>query len=69
MTIDNSRPSYAALIAALRDEFDSLALDALDIQLREHRYDINSIGVLAQAVRDARDPSVVFAVTENRAVA
>lgn len=49
------RPSYVALVAALRAEFGQPALEAIWIQMREHRYNTTSLGVLAQAVHDAND--------------
>lgn len=49
------RPSYTALVAALRTEFDPLALESLDHQMREHRTNHSSLGVLSQAVHDAND--------------
>jgi len=52
----NHRKSYRALVAALRAEFGPTARDAIWIGLlRDHRYDVTSIGTLAQAVHDARD--------------
>lgn len=51
----NHRPLYVALVAALRAEFNDLQLEALWIGMREHRYNHNSLGVLAQAVHDAHD--------------
>jgi len=52
---DNHRPSHVLLVAALRSEFNDLTLDAMTIQLSEHRYDRGSLGVLVQAVHDAHD--------------
>jgi len=52
----NHRPSYVALVAALREEFNDLQLESLWIQVRGNRYDVSSLGVLAQAVHDAHDP-------------
>ena len=49
------RPTYVALVAALRDEFNPMQLEALGIAMREHRYNIGSLGVLAQAIHDAHD--------------
>lgn len=49
------RDTYRALVAALRAEFGPLALESIWIQMREHRYDTSSLGVLAQAVHDAHD--------------
>jgi hypothetical protein len=54
MTADQ-RPSFVALAAALRTEFNDLQLEALWIQMREHRYDLTSLGTLAQAVHNAHD--------------
>lgn len=51
----NHRPSYVALVAALRAEFNDMQQEALWIQLREHRYNTSSLGTLAQAVHDAHD--------------
>lgn len=48
-----NRSRYAALVAALRDEFDATALESISIQMREHLYNVSSIGVLARAVYDA----------------
>jgi hypothetical protein len=53
--VDNHRTSYVGLVAALREEFSDLQREALWIQMREHRYDTSSFGVLAQAVHDAQD--------------
>ncbi|MFI2663209.1 hypothetical protein [Micromonospora carbonacea] len=50
-----SSPSYVALVAALRSEFNPLALEALRIQLAEHRNSLTSLGTLTQAVFDAGD--------------
>jgi hypothetical protein len=64
----NHRRSYVALVAALREEFnDRSSLEALWIQMRQHRYDISSLGVLAQAVHDAHDPvyDVAAAVADS----
>ncbi|WP_346536985.1 hypothetical protein [Micromonospora sp. DPT] len=52
---EQHRPDYIALVAALRAEFLPTSLDALWIQMRGHRYNTTSLGVLAQAVHDARD--------------
>ncbi|TDB84490.1 hypothetical protein E1091_17475 [Micromonospora fluostatini] len=52
---ENTQPSYVALVAALRSEFSPMALEALRIQLAEHRYVTSSISVLVQAVIDAGD--------------
>lgn len=52
---DNHRSSYRRLVAAMRAEFNDLALEALWIQMRKHRYCIDSLGTLAQAVHDAHD--------------
>jgi hypothetical protein len=52
---DNHRPSYVALVAALRAEFNFLSLEAIKIQLSDYRYSAGSIGVLTQAVIDAYD--------------
>ncbi|MEU8329837.1 hypothetical protein [Micromonospora sp. NPDC048839] len=49
------RPSYVALVAALRAEFNDMALEAIWIQTREHRRNLSSLGTLAQAIDDARD--------------
>lgn len=49
------RPSYVALVAALRAEFNDIQKASLWIQMREHRYDPSSLGTLAQAVHDAQD--------------
>jgi hypothetical protein len=49
------RKTYVALVAALRDEFTPLALESVWIQVRQHRYDVTSLGTLAQAVHDAHD--------------
>ncbi|GLW32248.1 hypothetical protein [Actinoplanes regularis] len=49
------RPTYIALVAALRNEFNDLQRDSLWIQMRKHRYDVSSLGVLAQAVHDSHD--------------
>lgn len=54
-TQSGHRPSYVALVCALRAEFDPMALEALWIQMRQHRDDRSSLGVLAQAVHDAQD--------------
>lgn len=51
----STRPSYVALVAALRSEFNPMALEALRVQLAEHRYATSSLGVLVQAVIDAGD--------------
>ena len=51
----NHRSTYVALVAALRAEFNDMQREALWIQMREHRYDTSSLGVLAQAVHDAQD--------------
>lgn len=51
----NHRPSYVALVAALRAEFNDLQLEATNIQMLPHRYDSSSLGTLAQAVHDAHD--------------
>lgn len=51
----NHRPTYVALIAALRNEFSDLQRESLWIQMRAHRYATSSLGVLAQAVHDAQD--------------
>jgi septal ring factor EnvC (AmiA/AmiB activator) len=56
---DRIRPSYVALVAALRAEFNAAGLEAMRIQLQPHRYNPTSLGVLVQAVRDAVD--VTFA--------
>lgn len=53
--IERHRPSYAALVAALRTEFNPLALEAMKIRLREHRHDLSSLGTLVHAVFDAQD--------------
>jgi hypothetical protein len=50
---ETHRPSYVALVAALRAEFDAAGLAAMDIELRPHRYSPTSLGTLVQAVRDA----------------
>lgn len=52
---ENHRFSYVVLVGALRSEFNPTALEALWIQMREHRYDTSSLGVLAQAIHDAQD--------------
>lgn len=49
------RSSYAALVTALRDEFDATALESISIQMREHLNNVSSIGVLARAVYNAYD--------------
>lgn len=49
------RPGYVGLVAALRAEFNPMQLEALWIQMREHRYGTSSLGTLAQAVHDAHD--------------
>lgn len=48
-----ARPSYVALVAALRSEFDAAALESLRIQLAQHTRNQSSLGTLAQAVIDA----------------
>lgn len=48
-------PSYVALVAALRGEFGLGALAAMNLQLRPHRGNPTSLGVLVDAVRDAGD--------------
>jgi hypothetical protein len=53
--MSHQRPSYVALVAALRAEFGFPQRASLWIQMREHRYDTSSLGVLAQAVHDAQD--------------
>ncbi|WP_341720000.1 hypothetical protein QQG74_09945 [Micromonospora sp. FIMYZ51] len=50
-------PSYVALVAALRSEFNPLALEAMKIQLAEHRNHRSSVGTLVQAITDAGDVS------------
>ncbi len=55
MTGHSHSPSYVALVAALRSEFNALGLEALRIELGGHRYDRSSLGTLAQAVIDAGD--------------
>lgn len=62
---ENHRASYVALVAALRSEFAPTALGALRIQLEEHRYDTGSVGVLAQAVRDAVKATDAATATEG----
>jgi hypothetical protein len=52
---NNHQPSYVALVAALRAEFNDLSLEAIKIRLSGYRYTAGSIGVLAQAVIDACD--------------
>lgn len=52
---DGHRPAYVALVCALRAEFEPAALEALWIQLRQHRDNRSSLGLLAQAVHDAQD--------------
>lgn len=52
---ESHRPSYVALVAALRNEFNDLERQSLWIQMREHRYSLTSLGTLAQAVHDAQD--------------
>lgn len=52
---DQHRATYRALVAALREEFQAPALEAIWIQVRDHRYNPTSFGVLVQAVHDARD--------------
>ncbi|WP_433460740.1 hypothetical protein [Micromonospora sp. CA-248212] len=54
-TAETQSPSYVALVAALRSEFNSLALEALRIQLLPHRDSPSSLGLLTQAVIDAGD--------------
>jgi rubrerythrin len=49
------RPSYVALVAALRAEFSALQLEAMKIQLRGYRYYLGSMNALFQAVHDAQD--------------
>lgn len=51
----NHRSTYVALVAALRAEFDATQRRAIWIQMREHRYDLSSLGTLAQAAHDADD--------------
>jgi len=51
----NHRPSYVALVAALRNEFNDMQRAALWIQMRQYRYDVSSLSTLAQAVHDAQD--------------
>jgi len=51
------RDSYRVLVAALREEFTPVGLAVLWGRLRTDRYDITSIGVLARAIHDARDPA------------
>lgn len=53
--VTKQRASYVALVAALREEFTAPALEAVWIQMREHRYNTSSLGTLAQAVHDAWD--------------
>ncbi|TCB97556.1 hypothetical protein E0H26_11600 [Micromonospora zingiberis] len=50
---ENNRPSYVALVAALRSEFSPRALEALKIQLAEYLHHRSSISTLTQAVIDA----------------
>ncbi|WP_433731083.1 hypothetical protein ACQP2Y_21775 [Actinoplanes sp. CA-051413] len=61
----NHRPSYVALVAALREEFNDLQLEALTIGIREYRYNHNSLGVLAQAVHDAHDINYDTTIAEE----
>lgn len=51
----NHRPSYVALVAALRAEFNDTQLEVLRIKMRPYRYETNSISTLFQAVHDAGD--------------
>lgn len=59
------RLSYVALVAALRAEFNAPALEAIWIQMREHRYNTTPLGVLAQAVHDAQDVAYSTVVTDE----
>jgi len=52
---EQHRRTYLALVAAMRAEFQPTSLEALWIQMRGHRYNTTSLGVLAQAVHDAHD--------------
>lgn len=51
----NDRESYRALVAALRNEFNATALAVIWGLIRPERYNVTSIGILVQAVHDARD--------------
>jgi len=59
----NHRRSYVALVAALRNEFNDLQLEAMKIQLRGYRYYVGSMNVLFQAVHDAHD--IAYDTGEN----
>jgi hypothetical protein len=65
----NHRPTYVALVSALRNEFNDLQLEALWIQMREHRYGTSSLDVLAQAVHDSHDLAYDSSLTDRIAQA
>ncbi|MCG5464164.1 hypothetical protein MED01_002329 [Micromonospora sp. MED01] len=52
---EQQNPSYVALVAALRSEFNALGLESLRIQLADYRDNRGSLGRLVRAVSDAGD--------------